>query len=320
MKKFFLISGLLVLSLILVSCGNQVATIVKTDFDSVEFKAKEKEKKIVYLDNEYVMKYPTTNIVTASLEAMEDAVALGIEPLGAVSRNGEIPNYLVSDLGKNIVDVGKLSDPNPELIKVLQPDIILGSNEFDKEKTATLEDIASTINLSHTSDTWRDSLSLLGEVSGNKEKATTLISEYNDDLKNIKELNPEIKNLSILILQVKDEELYMFESQEYYNSMLYDELGFKQPAKIEENKEREIISIEELAKINPDIILVEFSTHENHRNDDFVNDLRRNSLWKNMKAEKEDRVYFNLVDDGYQGETYLSKRAMLDELNKKVLF
>ena len=322
MKKKVLISSLLLFGLTLTGCTSQVAKeeTKETATSSVkEEKQEKKEQTISYLDKEYQVKFPTKNIVAASLEPMEDAVALGVKPTGAVSVGNDIPEYVASDLGKDVVNVGDKFSPNVELLTGLKPDVILGSSKFDDSVTANLEKIAPTINVSHLSGSWKDNLVLLGELSGKKEKADELIKEYEKDLEKLKENHKEISDQSIVILRVRDGELCMYGNQVYYNPMFYDEVGFKKPTEIDKVKGQETISVEQFSKINPDILLVQFAAGENKGHENFVDELKSNPVFKSMKAVKNDKVYFDIVDGGYQGGTYLSKKIMLEKLSGQIL-
>jgi len=84
MKKTFLYSFVLA-SLLLTGCTSPKEKEVKSASSESSIEVVATEEKITYLDQEYAVKIPTTNIITASVETMEDAAALNIQPLGAVT-------------------------------------------------------------------------------------------------------------------------------------------------------------------------------------------------------------------------------------------
>lgn len=319
-KKSFLYSVVLT-SLFLTACGNTNNTSSSDSSSTTESSTTEVAKKssITYLDKEYEVNYPTKRIVTASLETMEDAAALKVHPLGAVTVGGAIPSYIVSDLGTDVQNVGDKFGPNVELVTTLQPEVILGSTKFDDDVTANLNKIAPTINVSHVSENWKENLQLLGALTGKEDKAEELIADYEKELAKTKENNDNLDDLSIVILRVRDGELCLYGENVYYNPMLYSDLGFKQPDEIAKVQGQETISVEQFAKINPDIVFVQFAAEENQGHENFIDDLQADPIWKSMTAAKEDKVFFDIVDGGYQGGTYLSKKVMLEALNKQVL-
>jgi iron complex transport system substrate-binding protein len=318
MKKTFLYS-LVLASLLLTGCTSPKEKEVKSASSESSVEAVATEEKITYLDQEYAVKIPTTNIITASVETMEDAAALNIQPLGAVTVGGEIPSYIAPSLGKDVANVGDKFGPNVELVTTLTPDVILGSTKFDDDVTKNLEKIAPTINVSHVSENWKDNLKLLGTLSGKEEEADKLISDYETSLKETKEAQPNIGDLKVVILRVRGGELCLYGENVYYNPMLYTDLGFKKPAEIDKVKGQETISVEQFSKINPDIVFVQFAKEENNGHENFIDNLKNDPIWQSMAAAKNDKVYYDIVDGGYQGGTYLSKKVMLDALNKDVL-
>lgn len=318
MKKTFLYSFVLA-SLLLTGCTSPKEKEVKSTSSESSVEAVATEEKITYLGQEYAVKIPTTNIITASVETMEDAAALNIQPLGAVTVGGEIPSYIAPSLGKDVANVGDKFGPNVELVTTLTPDVILGSTKFDDDVTKNLEKIAPTINVSHVSENWKDNLKLLGTLSGKEEKADKLIADYETSLKETKEAQPNIGDLKVVILRVRGGELCLYGENVYYNPMLYTDLGFKKPAEIDKVKGQETISVEQFSKINPDIVFVQFAKEENNGHENFIDNLKNDPIWQSMAATKNDKVYYDIVDGGYQGGTYLSKKVMLDALNKDVL-
>jgi iron complex transport system substrate-binding protein len=318
MKKTFLYS-LVLASLLLTGCTSPKEKEVKSASSESSVEAVATEEKITYLDQEYAVKIPTTNIITASVETMEDAAALNIQPLGAVTVGGEIPSYIAPSLGKDVANVGDKFGPNVELVTTLTPDVILGSTKFDDDVTKNLEKIAPTINVSHVSENWKDNLKLLGTLSGKEEEADKLISDYETSLKETKEAQPNIGDLKVVILRVRGGELCLYGENVYYNPMLYTDLGFKKPAEIDKVKGQETISVEQFSKINPDIVFVQFAKEENNGHENFIDNLKNDPIWQSMAAAKNDKVYYDIVDGGYQGGAYLSKKVMLDALNKDVL-
>lgn len=318
MKKTFLYS-LVLTSLLLTGCTSPKEKEVKSTSSESSVETVATEEKITYLDQEYAVRIPTTNIITASVETMEDAAALNIQPLGAVTVGGEIPSYIAPSLGKDVANVGDKFGPNVELVTTLTPDVILGSTKFDDDVTKNLEKIAPTINVSHVSENWKDNLKLLGTLSGKEEEADKLIADYETSLKETKEAQPNIGDLKVVILRVRGGELCLYGENVYYNPMLYTDLGFKKPAEIDKVKGQETISVEQFSKINPDIVFVQFAKEENNGHENFIDNLKNDPIWQSMAAAKNDKVYYDIVDGGYQGGTYLSKKVMLDALNKDVL-
>ncbi|KZK07347.1 MULTISPECIES: ABC transporter substrate-binding protein [Lactococcus] len=316
MKKFFLVISILLPTLFLSGCSPTRNSTSESENPS-QSKPINKSN-IEYLNKTYKVKFPTSKIITASFESMEDAVALNIHPIGGVTVSGEMPSYLKNKLGNNIINIGDKFGPNVESVASLKPDIILGSTKFDDSVTNNLRKIAPTINVSHKSNDWDKNLLLMGTLSGHIEKAKNLISSYENDVKFFKKDNPQINDKKIMIIRIREGELCLYGEDFYYNPMLYKDLSFSMPKELSTVKGQTTISKEQLSKIESDIILIQFMTSENKAFPNALNDLKNDTIWKNIPAVANHKVFYNVVDGGYQGGTYLSKEVMLRALNEKV--
>lgn len=315
MKKFLYIISIILLSVFLSGCSRTKNDDNKNKYTS---QSQTSSDTINYLNKTYNVKSPTSKIITASFESMEDAVALNFHPIGAVTISGDMPGYLKNKLGKNVANIGDKFGPNVESVASLKPDVILGSTKFDDSVTSNLTKIAPTINVSHKSDDWDKNLILMGTLTGEVDKAKKLVSNYENDLITFKKNNPEITNKKIMIIRIREGELCIYGEDFYYNPMLYKDLGFSMPKEIQTVKGQTTISKEQLSKIDNDIILVQFITSENKGFPNALTDLKNDTLWKNIPAVAKNNVFYNVVDGGYQGGTYLSKDVMLKALNEKV--
>lgn len=84
---------------------------------------------IRYLDKEYTVPAKTERIViTGSLEAMEDALVLGVKLVGAMTVGGKFPDMFaaITDAAEFI---GEKQQPNVETILKLKPDVILSTTK-----------------------------------------------------------------------------------------------------------------------------------------------------------------------------------------------
>lgn len=311
-KKIISVSVLFVL-LALTGCGK-----IKESNITKESSINQKVK-ISYLNTESVVTYPTSKIITASLEAMEDSAALDVKPSGAITVGGEIPSYLKKQMGDKVVNVGDKFGPNVESVTALSPDVILGSTKFDDEVTENLNKIAPTINVSHKSDDWEANLKLLGTLAGKSDEADKLIADYKNDLKNFKADHSDVPNKKILMLRIREGELCIYGADYYYNPMLYKDLGFIAPKEVAGVDGQTTISPEQLANIDVDIIIVQFMDSENEGFLSSLDELKKNAIWKSVPAVANKQVFYNVVDGGYQGGTYLSKKVMLQAMNEQVV-
>lgn len=324
MNKYKLLAAS-ALTLMLAACGDDAET-KSSSADSKTIQAEKEEtatkQTITYLGKDYEVPGKITNIVAASLEAMEDSVALGIKPVGVISTNGtDIPSYLAKDLTGATV-VGSKKEPSAEAMLALNPDVILGTSKFDEAQMQKFNTVATSFPYSHFSTNWKENLTLLGQLANKEKEAAEAISNYERLLGEAKEkiATSEIKNQDVLIIRVRGG-LAVYPETVYFNPSLYEELGLKVPASLAalEAKVETKITYETLAEWNPDVILLQFAEDENTENPELLDEILGNSIFKSTKAAKNDKVFVNIVDPLAQGGTAWSKINFLEAFNKKVL-
>lgn len=320
LKKIWWTIGVFGIVLLLSACGTTssqtaASTAATTENSSASIA---QTQSLTYLDTDYDVVYPTKKIVTASLEAMEDAVALGVEPIGAITVGDDFPSYLKDRLGADVANVGNKFGPDVEAVTALAPDVILGSTKFDDAVTASLTKIAPTINVSHQSTNWEANLRLMGQLAGKTEEAEQKITDYQADLTAFKEDHPDTTDQKAVMIRIRDGELCVYGENVYYNPTIYGDLGFQVPEELNEIEAQTTISVEQFAKWDVDLVFVQFSDEENAGNLDFLDSLKENAIWKSIPAIADNHVYYNIVDAGYQGGTYLSKEAFLSGASDKL--
>ncbi|WP_035390125.1 iron-hydroxamate ABC transporter substrate-binding protein [Bacillus sp. UNC125MFCrub1.1] len=315
MKKWFALLILCFMTITAAACG---AAENKPASNTTKSKSAEAaETNIKYLDQTYKLKTPVKRVVIAgSLESMEDAKLLGIEPIGASTVGGNFPE-LFKDITAKTEGIGEKTEPNLEKILKLKPDVILGSTKFPPATIKKIDKVQTTIPVSHVSSDWKSNLLLLGELTGKSEEAKSIISDYQKDLKQAKEtLKDKSNNKTAVILRIRQGDLYVYPEDVYFNSTLYGDLGFTAPSDIKKAKAQAMISLERLGELNPDYIFVQFSQEENSSNPNALKDLEGNKIWNSLKAVKNGHINENVVDPMLQGGTALSKTTFLDQAVK----
>ncbi|AMM99318.1 ABC transporter substrate-binding protein [Bacillus pumilus] len=315
MKKWLALLILCIMTITTAACG---AAENKPASNTTKSKSAEiAETSINYLDQTYKLKTPVKRIVIAgSLESMEDAKLLDIEPIGASTVGGAFPE-LFKDITAKTEGIGEKTEPNLEKILKLKPDVILGSTKFPPATIKKLDKIQTTIPVSHVSSDWESNLLLLGTLTGKSEEAKNIISDYQKDLKQAKEtLKDKSSNKTAVILRIRQGDLYVYPEDVYFNSTLYGDLGFTAPSDIKKAKAQALISLERLGELNPDYIFVQFSKEENSSKPNALKDLEKNKIWTSLKAVKNGHINENVVDPMLQGGTALSKTTFLDKAVK----
>ncbi|SER26863.1 bacillibactin-binding protein [Gracilibacillus ureilyticus] len=274
---------------------------------------------INYLGETYEVPANPSIVITGSLEAMEDALVLGVEPIGAISVGGEFPEIFSSIVGST-ESIGEKTQPNIEKILSLNPDVILSTTKFPEDVSSKLEEITTVIPVSHISTNWKENLLLMGELSGKKEEAEAILADYESQLTKVKEeAGEKLADKTAVAVRIRGGNIMIYSKDTAFNPSLYDDLELQVPEIIDGAGAQEAISLEKFSELNPDYIFVQFAETENADNPEALTDLESNPIWQSLQAVKEDQVYVNVVDPLAQGGTAWSKMEFLKAFEETVI-
>ncbi|WP_418007121.1 ABC transporter substrate-binding protein [Paenibacillus naphthalenovorans] len=328
--KFVSFSFIVLLILVLAACANQAAPATggapsgnKTSESTAE-KPKEppiagQTKTITYLDKQYTVTVPSGKIViTGALEAMEDALVLGVEPIGAITVGGKFPDLFKPITGSS-QSIGEKTQPNMETILKLKPDVILGTTKFQPEVVEKLAKIAPTIQVSHIATNWEANLRLMGELTGKQAEAEKVLKQYKDDVEAAKkQLGEKWKGKKVVTVRIRNGALNIYPADVFFNPTIYGELGMDVPDEVKAAKAQQTISLEQFSAMNPDAIFLQFSEDENKDHLKSLEELQNNPIWGSINAVKNNKVFVNVVDPLAQGGTSWSKIHFLKAAVQKL--
>lgn len=319
MKKYWKLGVAALLTLSLAACNTSEENNSKKEEKPAETEEQAKEMKIDYLGTEYTFPNPVENIVAASFESMEDAVALGIKPVGVLEVGGKVPDYLSELEGATLV--GNKRAPSAETILSLDPDAIIGTSKWGEDVMAQMNKLATTLPYSHISANWKDNLLALAELTNKTSEAEKLIADYEQKIADTKEeiAKSDVSEKSILMVRVRGGLMYIYPENVYFNPVLYQELGFKVPEVVEKAEAQAELSLETLSDVNPDIIFLQFEETENADAPSALEDLKNNDIFKSLKAVQNDEVYVNTIAPLAEGGTAWSKTRFLDVVEENLV-
>ncbi|MBB4826350.1 iron complex transport system substrate-binding protein [Sporosarcina luteola] len=320
-SKGQLVILLLISLLVLAACSKKdAATEAETEANTTQSDKTlndEGMREITYLGQTYSVPAKAERIViTGAMEAMEDAMALEVEPVGAITIAGEFPKIYKSAMG-GAESIGEKQQPNFEKILQLKPDVILGTTKFPEEVVSKLEQIAPTILVSHISSDWEDNLKLLGELSGKEKEADKLLNDYKQRIETMKSsLADDFAGKSVVAIRIRGGKMFVYPEDVFFNPVLYKELGLTAPEAIKNAKAQEEISVEQLAELNPDYIFMQVQQTGTQENEQAYEQLAKNPIIQNIHAFQEEHVYVNLVDSLLEGGTVFSKNEFVKALQE----
>lgn len=319
MKKYWKLGVAALLTLSLAACNTSEESSSEKEETPAETEEQATELKINYLGTEYTFPNPVENIVAASFESMEDAVALGIKPVGALEVGGEIPEYLSELEGATLV--GDKRSPSAETILSLEPDAIIGTSKWGEDTMAQMNKLATTLPYSHISENWKDNLLALAALTNKTAEAEKLISDYETKAAATKEriANSDLKDKEVLMIRIRGGLIYIYPENVYFNPILYTDLGLKVPEVVQKAEAQAELSLETLSDVNPDVIFLQFETTENPDSPKALEDLQNNAIFKSLKAVQNDEVYVNTIAPLAEGGTAWSKTRFLDVVEENLL-
>lgn len=238
-------------------------------------------------------------IVTLYQGATDVAIALGVQPVGAVESWVEKPmyNYLKGDLEGTAI-VGEETQPNLEEIAKLKPDLIIASKLRHEKIYDQLSQIAPTV----THDTvfkFKETVKLMGEAMNEEDEANELLANWDNRVVDFKtkisaKLGEEWPiEASVLNFRADHARIYITG----YAGDILDELGFVRSTYQQEEMEKGTVVLkltdkEGIPSMNADVLFYFLSDPgQESAVQNTYEDWTNHPLWKNLDAVKNDQVY-----------------------------
>lgn len=131
-----------------------------------------------------------SRVVTLSEPTTDNALALGVTPIGVVSGRGQqtVPNYLV-ERAADIPILGSIGTPNLEAIGAAHPDLILvdgtSVKNNDTETLTALAQIAPVFFTAQSGGDWRETFILTADALGVSDHAEAKLAEFDQHVASV---------------------------------------------------------------------------------------------------------------------------------------
>lgn len=252
-----------------------------------------KQKEIVMKDmygNEFKVPSDVNRIISTAPSNTEILVELGIaDKLVAVDKYSAD----IKGLPKNI-ELIDFSNPDPEAIIALNPDMIIAS---EHNKTGSTEDPFKVLKESGISVVYipssesihgiYDDIMFIANITNTKEKGQYIVETMKKEIDDIAKIGKNIKEKKKVYFEIGPApNLYSFGNSTFLNEMI-ELVGGENIFKDE--KSWISPSAETIIDKNPDVILTNVNYVENT-----INEIKNRDGWKNINAIKNNRVY--LID------------------------
>jgi len=221
-------------------------------------------------------------IVSLSPTNTEIVFALGAgEKLVGVTSYCDYPEE-----AKLIDKIGDFENPNIELIKKMNPDLVLAGGFLQEDLMAALEGLNIPVASTEAAgvETIFDSIAMIGKLVGEETNAEELINSIKKDIEDIENNVMNQEKPKVFYLVWKDP-LFTAGQGTYINEIIQIAGGQNIAAVVEGWAQ---YSFEELLKQNPDMLIAAYhSTDEGMRKEDIMQD----ELFSKLPCVKEGKIH-----------------------------
>lgn len=231
------------------------------------------------------------SIVTTSVAICEILDEFGFENvIGAPETSSELPNRY-----KNVQTIGSPMNPDYEIIKSLNPDLVLSPQTLESSLAgdySAAKITAAFLDLSSVEGMYK-AITSLGEYLGCEEEAERLNNDYEEYIKNYK--NDVTKEKNVLILMAFPDGFYLVATENSYVGNLIKLAGGKNVYDSEyRGDENGFVNInpEDIIKKNPDHIFVFAHYAEEDAFKYMKNEFESNITWKHFSAVNDGNITY----------------------------
>jgi len=230
-------------------------------------------------------------IVILTNEGTEALLALGIKPVGAVKSWQGDPWYEhLTDKMKDVTVLGEETQPNLELIASLKPDLIIG-NKVRQEKVYTqLSAIAPTVFSEELSGNWKTNFTLYSEAVNKKAEGDALLAEFDKRVEEAKAKLGEKTKTQVSLVRFLNGKVRVY-MKDTFAGVLFNQLGFARPAAQDKDEFMQVITKEQMAIADGDVLFYWVSDYEDKDAAKYKDEWLQDPLWQNLNVAKNNQVY-----------------------------
>ena len=269
-------------------------------------------------------------IVSLDSIALEHLLSLGIKPIGATV-SGQVDSHLQQDL-IGIENIGSAGEPNLEKIVALQPDLILGEEQYQTIYPQSSQ-IAPTIlyEFEH-SGRWKDVFMNIAQMLQKKETAEQVMNIYYKRLDEFKQqMGERLDQTKVSVVRIYPDSIDFYTGYSFCGTILQD-AGLQRPqaqnlseseAKKRFNNELRVsipISRELLPQMDADVMFVwtgENTAEANQQAQKKLAELKSDPLWQRLQAVQQNKIY--QVPSYWIGGGMTAANLIIDDLFKYLI-
>lgn len=252
------------------------------------------------------------NVVTLELGITETAVALGINPIGIA--DDDQPERIAESTMSQLDDytsVGARSEPSLELIRSLNPDLILVDVDRHENIYKELGDIAPTVAVIHDTGNYEEILSsteIIGNALDETEKTNELLEDHQQRVTMLK-TNTSSYEGSVLQAQYTSNNLFGAPTSSYFMPSFMEEIGIEY-ALDNDTEDSQDLTIEQILSIDPTTLILTTSDDEPSP----IEQLQNDKLYNRLQAVENDKVFEMEHNDMSRRRSIMAVNEQIDTL------
>jgi iron complex transport system substrate-binding protein len=247
------------------------------------------------------------------LDVLDNALALGIKPIGAAAYDDGSFFTDLPEQAEGIAKVGLGGQPNLEKLLSLKPDLILGIDWYG-DIYNLLSKIAPTVFAKSTDGIdWKIWFNTYAEALGKTEKAQEILSNYDRRIAQFRQqMGDKRSQTKVSVVMFWDGvRIYMKKS---FSGGILSDIGLPRPPEQDKDKVNEDISLELIPKMAGDTIFLMIGDRAAE-----LDRFAKNPLWSQLEAVKQGRVYKVKARTWLAGYGPVAANKVLDDLFKYLL-
>jgi ABC-type Fe3+-citrate transport system substrate-binding protein len=270
---------------------------------------------------ELVTPYGTTTLTQAPKRILaleysfiDSLLELGVTPIAIAQGEvgeGFLPPYLAESMA-DLPNVGTRHQPSLEKILALKPDVIIADPLFNANIKTQLEKIAPTIMLdgiTATPQMQMQAIELFGKMLNKENQAQQIITKLSQQYNDLRTKNNH-NHKTVLIGYISEAGLFRSLTANAMSTQILADFGYKNIIAAVNERQSTPITLESVFVKNPDVIIILLTDG----NDQGYKALQKSSLWSQLTAVKQGKVFFFDRDIWARSHGVIALRQKMDDL------
>ena len=221
----------------------------------------------------------------------EYLLALGVTPIATTDLSMPRKFATLKPYQKELAqmeDLGSSMSPSIEKLIRLKPDLIIAGS-FHQNILDQLKKIAPVVidRRGYQDLGWKETILYYAKITGEEEKANQYIQETEKIIETTKKKLARYQNQTFVFLRPQSKGNFGIVGKKGFH--YYHEQGFGLQTPANYPQEWQLVSLEGLAKLNPDVI---FFQDDQKRSQQAVKQVEKDRVWQQINAVKNGRVYY----------------------------